>query len=64
MFFFSGCPELQSLITSKNAIETLKDGNDNEKREALKKIFSEYMRSSNENVAKAVLQLVERLRNS
>uniref|UniRef100_A0A8R1TRU0 mannose-6-phosphate isomerase n=1 Tax=Onchocerca volvulus TaxID=6282 RepID=A0A8R1TRU0_ONCVO len=56
-------PELQNLITSKNAIENLKTGNDFEKREALKKIFSEYMHSSNENVSKAVQQLALRLKN-
>ncbi|VDO36984.1 unnamed protein product [Onchocerca flexuosa] len=56
-------PEIQNLITSKNAIENLKTGNDVEKREALKKIFSEYMHSSNENVSKAVQQLALRLKN-
>ncbi|CAG9540988.1 unnamed protein product [Cercopithifilaria johnstoni] len=56
-------PELWNLITSKDAIEKLKTGNDFEKREALKKIFSEYMRSSNENISKAVQQLGLRLKN-
>ncbi|VIO88746.1 Uncharacterized protein BM_BM13978 [Brugia malayi] len=56
-------PELRNLITSKNDIEDLKTGNDFEKRETLKKIFSEYMRSSNENVYKAVQQLAIRLRS-
>ncbi|VDN05233.1 unnamed protein product [Thelazia callipaeda] len=55
-------PELESLINSKSAIEILKSGNIDEKRVALKKIFSEYIRSSNENVLKAVEQLYERLK--
>uniref|UniRef100_A0AAF5Q7H4 Phosphohexomutase n=1 Tax=Wuchereria bancrofti TaxID=6293 RepID=A0AAF5Q7H4_WUCBA len=49
-------PELRNLITSKNAIEDLKTGNDFEKS----KIFSEYMRSSNKN---AVQQLAIHLKN-
>lgn len=57
-------PELKNLIISKDAIGKLKTGNDFEKREALKKIFSEYMRSSDENVSKAVQQLALRLKNS
>uniref|UniRef100_A0A915Q0B4 mannose-6-phosphate isomerase n=1 Tax=Setaria digitata TaxID=48799 RepID=A0A915Q0B4_9BILA len=56
-------PELQSLITSRNAIESLKTGNEAERREALKRIFSEYIRSSDENVSRAVKQLMERLMN-
>ncbi|VBB25772.1 unnamed protein product [Acanthocheilonema viteae] len=56
-------PELRNLIISEDAIENLKTGNNFEKREALKKIFSEYMRSSDENVSKAVQQLAVRLKN-
>ncbi|KAM3728524.1 putative mannose-6-phosphate isomerase [Dirofilaria immitis] len=56
-------PELWNLITSKTIIENLKTGNDFEKREALKKIFFEYMHSSTESVSKAVQQLAVRLKN-
>ncbi|EFO27140.1 phosphomannose isomerase type I [Loa loa] len=56
-------PELWNLVTSKGAIEKLETGNDYEKREALKEIFSEYMHSSKENISKAVQQLAVRLKN-
>uniref|UniRef100_A0A0R3RJJ8 mannose-6-phosphate isomerase n=1 Tax=Elaeophora elaphi TaxID=1147741 RepID=A0A0R3RJJ8_9BILA len=56
-------PELRDLLTSKDAIEKLRSGDGFEKRDALKKIFSEYMRSSTENVSKVVQQLAVRLKN-
>lgn len=61
---FSATPELLAFVKDGSIIEQLKAADEGRRRDALRQIFSDFMKSPADSIASAVAQMIARLKNS